>query len=233
MSKASTPSPSNGLTSCVPNNEHHIAETNKSISLDVGILPTPSKSKVLPSSPQSSHPSCSPSILGLYPPTSFQPSILGPYIPYLYPPPFPSILGLYIPNMNPLSPPSILGPPPSLPSILGPCPSFHPSIFPNYMPLYLIFQFVIPSPQIHQQDHQRHSSLNPLQPSNPITPSIIPPYHPCSCSHTMANKSILDAKIKKHKSKNPQQSKSQHVPSKIHVPKEKRLIPIKEKFKRP
>ena len=49
----------------------------------------------------------------------------------------------------------------------------------------------------------------------------------------MANKSILDAKIKKHKSKHPQKSKPWHVPAKIHVPKEKHFIQIKEKVKTP
>ena len=98
---------------------------------------------------------------------------------------------------------------------------------------YPIFQSIFPSPQIHKLDHQRHSSLNPFQPPEPITPSIIPPYPPCSFSHTMANKSILDAKIKNPKSKNPQQSKFRHVPSKIHVPKAKHLIQIQEKVKRP
>ena len=39
ISKASYPLASNGLTSCVPINEHHIEERNNSISLDVGIPP--------------------------------------------------------------------------------------------------------------------------------------------------------------------------------------------------
>ena len=139
-----------------------------------------------------------------------------------------------MPNLNPFSPPSILGhTPSSLPSILAPYPSFPPFILGNYMHPYHVFQSIILSPQIHKLDHQRHSSLNPFQPSKSITLSIIPQYPPCSYSHTMANKSILDAKIKKHKSTNPQKSKFQHVPSKLHVPKEKNLIPIKEKVKRP
>lgn len=130
ISKASAPPASNKITSYVPNNEHHIKESNNNESLDVGIPFTPASSQDLPSSPPSFHPSCSSSILGPYP-TSFQPSILGPYIPYLNPPSFPSILGPYIPNMNPLSPPPLLGPAPSpFPSILGPYP---------YMPPYPIF----------------------------------------------------------------------------------------------
>ena len=38
--EALNPLANNGLTSCVPNNEHHIEERNKSVSLDVGIPPT-------------------------------------------------------------------------------------------------------------------------------------------------------------------------------------------------
>jgi len=194
-----------------------LKKTIKNISLDVGIPPTPASSQDLPSSPQSSHPSYSPSILGSYPPTYFQPSILGPYIPYLNPPSFPSILGPYISNMNHLSPPPILGPAPSpFPYILGPYPSFPPSILGNYMHPYPILQSITPSPQIPQLDHQRHSSLNPSKHPPSVIPSTIPPYPSCSCSHTMANRSKLDAKIKKHKSKKPQKSMLRHVPSKIH-----------------
>ena len=132
-------------------------------------------------------------------PSSSSKSILGPYSPSILGAYSPSILGPYVPSSNPSSLPSILGP---------------------YIHSSTISMSFPSSPHAPTKDQQRHTFLNSL----PYFPSICSPSHLPSCTHTMANGSKLDAKEKENNTKNPQNHKNQHVPSKQHVQEKKILI---------